>query len=261
MIFLKQLIGAGFAASSGISTTNLIFHVDASSTSSYDSTQSPQPTTWTDLSGSGNDLDLTGTAGPPLYEEDGSGIESLEFEEQQAEHGVFTGSPENIPDIGGNEVTFNVWWKEESLFAASIIWLGSSTSSVSNEYRQLNVHLPWSNSNVYFDCGTGGGSSYDRIFKSAAGVTVTDWHMWTFTKNASTGSMKIYLDGSEWHSDTGMTKSIVTPVVGSIGRAVVGSTSVSQVDGRVGEIQLYNAELSAATILSNYNATKSKYGL
>ena len=67
MIFLKQLIGAGFAASSGISTTNLIFHVDASSTSSYDSTQSPQPTTWTDLSGSGNDLDLTGTADGGSY--------------------------------------------------------------------------------------------------------------------------------------------------------------------------------------------------
>jgi hypothetical protein len=245
-------------ASSGISTTNLLFHVDASSTSSYDSTQSPQPTTWTDLSGSGNDLDLTGTAGPPLYEEDGSGIESLEFEAAQGEHGVFTGSPENIPDIGGNEVTFNVWWKEESATASSIIWLSSSTSSVSNAYRQLNVHLNFSNT-VYFDCGAD--SYYDRISKSAAGVTVTDWHMWTFTKNASTGSMKIYLDGAEWHSDTGKTKAITTPVAGSIGRQVVGSNTGYQVDGRIGEIQLYDAELSAATILSNYNATKSKYGL
>ena len=260
MIFLKQLIGTGFSSAGGttISTTNLIFNVDASSVASYDSTQSPQPTTWTDLSGSGNDLDLTGTAGPPLYEEDGSGIKSLEFESAQAEHGIFTGSPENIPDIGGNEVTFNVWWKEESSGNSSIIYLSSSTSSVSNAYRQLNVHLPWSNT-VYFDCGAD--STYDRISKSASGVTVTDWHMWTFTKNASTGSMKIYLDGSEWHSDTGKTKAITTPVAGSIGRRVVGSNTGYQVDGRIGEIQLYDAELSAATILSNYNATKSKYGL
>ena len=73
--------------------------------------------------------------------------------------------------------------------------------------------------------------------------------------------MKIYLDGSEWHSDTGKTKAITTPVAGSIGRRVVGSNTGYQVDGRIGEIQLYDAELSAATILSNYNATKSKYGL
>jgi len=119
------------------------------------------------------------------------------------------------------------------------------------------VHLPWSNT-IYFDCG-GADSSFDRMSKSASGVTLTDWHMWTFTKNASTGSMKIYLDGSEWHSDTGKTIAITTPVAGSIGRRVVGSTSGYQVDGRIGEIQLYNSELSADTILSNYNATKSKY--
>ena len=257
MFLLKQLIGAGFTVTdtAGVSTTNLIFNVDASSTSSYDSTQSPQPTTWTDLSGSGNDLDLTGTAGPPLYE-DTSGIESLEFAGAQNEHGIFTGSPENIPDIGGNEVTFNVWWEEESATQSSIIYLNSSTTSTNGEYRQLNVHLGWSNT-VYFDCGAD--STYDRTSKSTSGVTMTDWHMWTFTKNASTGSMKIYLDGAEWHSDTGKTKAITTPVVGSIGRRVVGSNTSYQVDGRVGEIQLYDAELSAATILSNYNATKSKY--
>lgn len=238
------------------STTNLIFHVDASSVASYDSTQSPQPTTWTDLSGSGNDLDLTGDAGPPLYE-NSSGTESLEFEGAQNEHGIFTGSPENIPDIGGNEVTFNVWWKEEDDTNSSIIFLSSSTSSTSPQYRELGVYLPWSNT-VYFDCGTDSGA-YDRISKSTSGVTMTDWHMWTFTKNASTGYMKIYLDGSEWHSGTGNTRTITTPVAGSIGRRVVGSTSDSQVDGRIGEIQLYDAELSAATILSNYNATKSKY--
>jgi hypothetical protein len=258
MFLLKQLIGAGFVVNiPTISTTNLIFHVDASSVSSYDSTQSPQPTTWTDLSGSGNDLDLTGSAGPPLYE-DISGIKSLEFERDQDEHGIFTSSPENIPDIGGNEVTFNVWWKAESTPESSIIWLSSSTTSVSNANRQLNVHLPWSNNSVYFDCGAT--TNYNRIYKSASGVTMTDWHMWTFTKNASTGSMKIYLDGSEWHSGTGKTRTITTPVAGSIGRRVVGGTSDYQADGRVGEIQLYNSELSAATILSNYNVTKSKYG-
>ncbi|MBL7755600.1 MAG: hypothetical protein JNM44_14080, partial [Chitinophagaceae bacterium] len=33
-------------------------------------------------------------------------------------------------------------------------------------HRQVNVHLPWSNGNIYWDCGSGG--PYDRIDKAAS---------------------------------------------------------------------------------------------
>ena len=33
------------------------------------------------------------------------------------------------------------------------------------------------------------------------------------------------------------------------------------VDGKIGEFQFYNTELTAAQILQNYNATRSKYGV
>lgn len=74
--------------------------------------------------------------------------------------------------------------------------------------RQANVHLPWGNSRVYWDCGNDG-SGYDRIDKAAnpedfAGT----WNHWAFTKNAATGEMKIYLNGQLWHSGSGKTKPI-----------------------------------------------------
>ena len=37
------------------------------------------------------------------------------------------------------------------------------------------------------------------------------WHHWTFTANATTGSMKIYLDGALWKSGTGKVSSIGIP--------------------------------------------------
>lgn len=74
--------------------------------------------------------------------------------------------------------------------------------------RQLNVHLPWSNSRVFWDCGYGAGS-YDRMDKAAIPSEFADtWSHWVFTKNTVTGSMKIYLNGTLWHSATGKTKPI-----------------------------------------------------
>ena len=73
--------------------------------------------------------------------------------------------------------------------------------------RQVHAHLPWSNSNIYWDCGNTG--SYDRIYKSATSDEIAgEWHHWAFTKNAQSGEMKIYLDGQLWHSGTGKTQPI-----------------------------------------------------
>lgn len=74
--------------------------------------------------------------------------------------------------------------------------------------RQLNVHLPWSNGSIYWDCGNDG-AGYDRIEKPANSKDFEgQWVHWTFTKNAITGKMNIYRNGSLWHSGTGKTKKI-----------------------------------------------------
>ncbi len=73
--------------------------------------------------------------------------------------------------------------------------------------RQVNAHLPWSNSRVYWDCGNDG--SYDRIDKLAADSTYEGkWNHWTFTKNTSTGRMKMYINGNIWWSVLGKSKLI-----------------------------------------------------
>ncbi len=74
--------------------------------------------------------------------------------------------------------------------------------------RQANVHLPWSDEVAYWDCGNDG-TGYDRINKGVPNtVYKNSWNFWTFTKNAETGDMQIYLNGELWHSGTAKNRKI-----------------------------------------------------
>jgi hypothetical protein len=109
--------------------------------------------------------------------------------------------------------------------------------------RTLNVHLPWSDGRVYWDAGSNGG--YDRIDKAADAADFEGrWTHWAFTKNTTTGSMKIYRDGVLWHSGTGKTQPVDLAAL-RIGGAYDGSLSYF---GRIDEFQVWAKELDAATI-------------
>jgi hypothetical protein len=112
--------------------------------------------------------------------------------------------------------------------------------------RVINVHLPWSNSNMYWDAGNSATTSYDRINKTA----VTDeiegkWNHWAFTKNVANGSLKIYKNGLLWHSGTGFTRRMYGIKSFKIGSNGNGS---SNYDGNIDEFAVWNAELDSATI-------------
>lgn len=118
--------------------------------------------------------------------------------------------------------------------------------------RVINSHTPWSNSNVYWDAGNSGGASYDRINKAATvAETEGQWNYWTFTKDVSTGSMKIYLNGVQWHSGSAMTRTMegITHFRLNQGRWG-GSLSYA---GRMDEFTVYNKVLTPAEIVSYMN--------
>lgn len=88
--------------------------------------------------------------------------------------------------------------------------------------RQMNVHLPWSNGQVYWDCGNDG-TGYDRINKTANPEDFEGrWNHWAFTKDVAAGTMSIYLNGELWHSGTGMTKPIMANRM-NVGQSASGS--------------------------------------
>lgn len=110
--------------------------------------------------------------------------------------------------------------------------------------RQANVHLPWSNGQIYWDCGNDG-TGYDRINTTADPSDFAGkWSHWAFTKNATTGEMKIFLNGVLWHSGTQKNKAIdITQF--SLGQAVTFNNGYL---GQVDELRIWNKALEAGTI-------------
>jgi hypothetical protein len=112
--------------------------------------------------------------------------------------------------------------------------------------RELNIHLPWSNGQVYWDCGNEGG--YDRINKVVLPeVYAGSWHHWAFTKNASTGRMAIYLDGELFHEGSGKTNSI------DLTQLRLGSSNEGNniYPGYIDELRIFPYERAAETIKSD----------
>jgi cyanobactin cluster PatC/TenC/TruC protein len=148
--------------------------------------------------------------------------------------------PASIPS--GNEITCSFWaYEGEALPRAN----SAIEAFNAKDQRLLNVH--WDNSYVFFDCGSSGASfdSYDRIVKQInASACKGKWSHWAFTKNATTGVMKIYLNGELWHQETG--KTIPIP---QTAKARLGSSFHSNYySGKLAEVQLWNRERTQAEI-------------
>ena len=228
-------------AGPNIITDKLVLFLDAANTNSY----TGSGTTWNDLSG---EVDHATLVNSPTYSSNNGGYFDFDGSDDHA----------TLPElpIAGNEITFSVWNYGIQAKVASIIFLGDSSQS--EDGRILQVHLPWSTRQVFFDKGFDG-SNYDRMFKTATNAEYQGWHHWTFTANAATGSMKIYLDSALWHSVTGKTRTF-SNVNGDI-RNICKGGSGNYHRGYISNLQIYTKELSASEVLQNYNALKGRFSL
>ncbi|MGJ8639765.1 MAG: carbohydrate-binding protein [Opitutaceae bacterium] len=142
-----------------------------------------------------------------------------------------------------DQVSISLWaFGDASLpNSNSIFYAVNSTGG-----RILNIHLPYNNSIVYWDAGDSG---YDRINKTATEAEFEgSWSHWVFTKNATTGSMKIYRNGVEWHSGTGKTKTMTTIASATLGSQLSGLYYTGSID----EVQIYDQALDATAVATLY---------
>jgi hypothetical protein len=219
----------------GVTKDGLTLWLDAGNYASYNGSG----TTWYDISG--NVFDATLINGP-TYSSDGGG--SIFFDGTN-DNGTL--NPSVIPS--GTQITISFWNNGAGTIASSII----SASQNSSE-QTLNIHLPWSNGQIYWDCG----SPINRITKAASTSEYLGWHNWVFTKNSTTGNMYIYLDGSLWHSGSGLTSTIPVMNIASIGNYFTGTLPHW---GNIGQCLIYNRELSSTEIAQNFNAGRGRYGV
>lgn len=141
----------------------------------------------------------------------------------------------------GNEMTITFWAKGTGSAGTNTSIL-EAYDTLNN--RVINIHMPWSDNNMYFDAGEGPG--YDRINKAMTVAEIdNNWNHWAFVKKQSTGEMFVYKNGVLWHSGTNKNLPI-----GYIHRFVLGS-NMNQAfmwKGKVDEFQLYDVALTQTTI-------------
>jgi hypothetical protein len=217
---------------SPIVTDGLVFAADAGNLVSYEN-------------GSTTAYSLTGSIS-------GSLINGVAFDSGYGGSWEFDGvddyislSPSSIPT--GNEISISFWNNGDSFASSTII-----AASLNNSDQTLNIHLPWSNKNIYWDCGY----PFNRIQKLATDAEILGWHNWVFTKNATTGNMSIYLDGALWQSGSGLTSSIPSMTV-----ATLGSYFTPQLyhNGQIAQCLIHNKALTADEVSQNYNANYPRF--
>ena len=145
----------------------------------------------------------------------------------------------------GQELTVEFWAKGNATAGTNTTIL-EAFDTLNN--RILNIHMPWSDNNVYFDAGISSG--YDRINKTMSATEMDNtWNHWAFVKKQSTGEMFIYKNGVLWHSGTNKTRNI-----GYISRFILGASTDQGLKwkGKIDEFRFYNSALSAGTIQANY---------
>ena len=220
----------------GIVTNGLVLNLDAGQTASYPGTG----TTWTDLSGNGNNGTLVN--GPTYSSANGGSL-------------TFNGTNRYVQTASGvititSSWTTNVWFKTTGSSAiGSLVVRGQG-----NEAVQWRCELQASTGKVNFVMRNSGD-------QAVLGVTPTNddrWHLATYTKSGNV--ITIYLDGNRENSATLTNFAEISGSNVVIGR--LGDSAGSYYfNGSIAQASLYNVALTAAEIQQNFNCLRMRYGI
>jgi hypothetical protein len=228
-----------------IVTASLDLYLDASETGSYPGTG----TTWYDISGNGNDATIyqgatfnTGSGGYFFFDDVND----------------YVSTNGNIGISGDASVTLSLWLRTT---VSGVAWNNALTFG--------NPYVARAGMAIFVSPAAGGAGSIGAGFfmgviaPTAAGVLSNQtWHHVTFTKEAgaiNSSTTKIYVDGVSktlnFAAASGTPNFTDTPVY-------LGKDTANQMfGGDIGSGFVYTKALSAAEVLQNFNATRSRFGV
>lgn len=220
----------------------LVFYVDAADANSYPGSG----TTWTDLSGNGNNGTLTNG---PTFSSANRG--SIVFDGTNDYILINNSTSTNI----SNNVTYAIWIRP----SVNITNTGQNNSDVSFFRKQT------SGSGFILEVfGTTASNKQLSFFVNyPSGVTTTytlNANIWYYIVGTYDGSVSyLYVNGSQVATST-FTTTVTTSAAIHIGTFIPSSTPTRNFQGNISNCSIYNRALSTNEILQNYNATKGRYG-
>jgi hypothetical protein len=226
--------------SSPVVTSGLVMHLDAGNASSYPGSG----TTWTDLSGSGNNATLTN--GPTYSSSNGGSIVFDGVNDAVLLNNATTfGSPADI--------SINIWVRYTDFIATAngrALFRGSSLSENVGFAVYQATDSPYNRVKCYVNLGTG-----LTVLNSATQLSTNQWYFVTLTYNSSV--LSLYINGVLDASIAG-SGGISWP---SPARSPqFGEMFGTYFNGRIAQMTFYNRALTAAEVLQNYNALRPRFG-
>ena len=147
-----------------------------------------------------------------------------------------------------NQITLMMWVFGDTTQPRDDTMLNATDGS---NQSILNLHLPWSNGGVFWDAGYDGATP-DRLYYAPPSPTafMGQWNHWTFTKNASTGEMTMYRNGSFVAGATGKTQTMSGVTKATLGAVFWGLSY----DGMIDDVKVYDVALSETEVLAAYQS-------
>jgi hypothetical protein len=224
-----------------IVSDGLVLNLDAGNYSSYPGSG----TTWTDLSGNGNNGTLTN--GPTYSSANGGSI-------------VFDGSDDHILGTipsstfsGAHSIC--CWFYRETvtqwagLFSNNVNTTSCSIFTFISTYNTLGTNQAGvSGASIAVDLGADHLNKWIYAVITYAGAT-----------NGSAVNVYAYKNGSLLSATGSLYWNLSTSSSYYIGRHWTNATQI--LDGFIPQVQVYNRALSASEVAQNYNALKGRYGL
>lgn len=230
-------IGSGITIESGIQitpilgivTTNLTLYLDPAQTASYSGTG----TTWSDISGNGNNETLVGgpTYATKYFSFNGS-----------TQYATGSGTP-----LGQTAYTKSFWFNLASYTGNNNTVSGDAQFSYfSGGNRLQNGHTSWPNFGA---------------FTSVTVFALNTWYNACVTFNTATG-MALYVNGALDSTYVSTSTNPTNVAVGGTGRVDIAQFGGSNLlTGSIGQVLVYNRDLTANEALQNFLVTRATYGV
>jgi len=227
----------GLAHSPLIVTDGLVLLLDAGNAKSYPGSG----TTWTDLSGQGNNGTLVNGVG---YVGTNGGSLSFDGVDDRITVPNFDGFPG-----GDNPFSLSFWFYSDATASADpevLFFYGNEATG-----QAIRIRL---NSNGNISSGHWGGSGYD--WGTGSGVwTLSAWNCIAETYDGTTD--RLYLNGVEVGNSNINNLSIPTSSNLILGKRPGGGIY----GGQIAQVKVYNKELTASEIQQNFNALRGRFGI
>jgi hypothetical protein len=236
----------GFFDGPSIVTSGLVLSLDAADRNSYVGSG----TVWGDMSGNNNTGTLTN--GPTFSSANGGSI-------------VFNGTNDYVTasdstSLRPTSFSIDTWFRPTSFGQFNVVVVKPATAAPwSAPYLSYMIRI--NTSGTVLECSLNTGGTY-RAFQTSYTFSTNTTYNISFTANASTGALVVYLNGSVLNSTTTTAGDITYAAFPLIIGASYGASPVGEFfAGSIYSVKIYNKILSASEILQNYNQLKSRFNL